>query len=116
MPGGALVQVDCARRTGYGYDERIEVLGSSGLVESMRHRVRAVTRYGAGHAVTGGMPEGWFDRARPTYALALAHFVRLLQTGAPIEPSLDDGWKAQAIAEAAVRSLASGASETINYS
>ena len=30
LPTGALVQIDSTRRTGYGYDERIEVLGSTG--------------------------------------------------------------------------------------
>jgi myo-inositol 2-dehydrogenase/D-chiro-inositol 1-dehydrogenase len=36
LPTGALVQIDCARRTGFGYDERVEVLGSTGLVEARR--------------------------------------------------------------------------------
>lgn len=115
MQSGALVQIDNNRRTGYGYDERVEVLGSTGMVQSMAHRVRAVTRYGAGEAVQSGMPSGWFDRMQPTYALALDHFVQLLETGAPIEPSLSDGLKAQAIAEAATRSLHTGVSEKIVY-
>jgi myo-inositol 2-dehydrogenase/D-chiro-inositol 1-dehydrogenase len=38
LPSGALVQIDCTRRTGYGYDERIEVLGSTGMVQARRHR------------------------------------------------------------------------------
>lgn len=115
MPDGALVQIDNNRRTGYGYDERIEVLGSTGLVESMRHRARRVTHYRAGAVVESQMYAGWFERMQPTYALALDHFVRLLETGAPIEPSLVDGLKAQAIAEAATKSLHTGVSEKIAY-
>ncbi|HMR49525.1 MAG TPA: Gfo/Idh/MocA family oxidoreductase [Arachnia sp.] len=115
LPGGALVQIDNNRRTGYGYDERLEVLGSTGMVQSMPHRVRAVTRYGAGEAVQSGMPADWFDRMRPTYALALDHFVQLLETGEPIAPSLSDGLKAQAIAEAATKSFHTGRSEPIDY-
>src|SRR4051812_1759373 len=38
FPSGALVQIDSARQIGYGYDERIEVLGSTGMVEARRHR------------------------------------------------------------------------------
>ncbi len=113
MPDGALVQIDNNRRTGYGYDERIEVLGSTGLVESMRHRARRVTHYTAGQVVESQMYAGWFERMQPTYALALDHFVQLLETGAPIEPSLSDGLKAQAIAEAATKSLHTGVSEKI---
>jgi myo-inositol 2-dehydrogenase / D-chiro-inositol 1-dehydrogenase len=115
LPDGALVQIDNIRRTGYGYDERIEVFGSTGLVESMRHRARRVTHYTAGQVVESQMYAGWFERMQPTYALALDHFVQLLETGAPIEPSLSDGLKAQAIAEAATRSLHTGFSEKIAY-
>jgi myo-inositol 2-dehydrogenase/D-chiro-inositol 1-dehydrogenase len=115
MPDGALVQIDNNRRTGYGYDERIEALGSTGLVESMRHRARRVTHYQAGAVTESHMYAGWFERMQPTYALALAHFVNLLETGAPIQPSLEDGLKAQAIAEAATRSLHTGVSEKIVY-
>jgi myo-inositol 2-dehydrogenase/D-chiro-inositol 1-dehydrogenase len=115
LPTGALVQIDSTRRTGYGYDERIEVLGSTGLVEARRHRAGAVSRYGAGQVVDDGLHPGWFERVKPTYGAALAHFVAALERGEPIAPSLDDGLKAQAIAEAATRSLTSGRSETISY-
>ncbi len=115
LPDGALVQIDNNRRTGYGYDERIEVLGSVGLVESMRHRVRQVTQYLPGQVVHSQLYAGWFERMQPTYYQALDHFVRLLEAGAPIEPSLRDGLKAQAIAEAATRSLHTGVSEKIVY-
>lgn len=79
LAGGALVQVDCVRRIGYGYDERIEVLGATGLVESGRHRTGHVLRYSAGAVTQDGMDAGWFERARPTYAAALGHFVDALE-------------------------------------
>ena len=115
LPTGALVQIDSARRTGYGYDERIEVLGSTGMVEARRHRTGAVSRYTAGKVVGNGLHPGWFERVKPTYAAALAHFVTALEHGDVITPSLDDGIKAQAIAEAAARSLITGRNETIAY-
>jgi myo-inositol 2-dehydrogenase/D-chiro-inositol 1-dehydrogenase len=116
LPTGALVQIDCARRIGYGYDERIEVLGSSGMIEARRHRTGSVSRYRAGHVIDDGLHAGWFERVQPTYATALDHFVRSLEEHAAIIPSLDDGLKAQAIAEAATRSLTSHRSEPISYS
>jgi myo-inositol 2-dehydrogenase/D-chiro-inositol 1-dehydrogenase len=116
LPTGALVQIDCARRIGYGYDERIEVLGSSGMIEARRHRTGSVSRYRAGHVIDDGLHAGWFERIQPTYANALDHFVRSLEEHAAITPSLDDGLKAQAIAEAAMRSLTSHRSEPISYS
>ena len=121
LPGGALVQIDCARRTGYGYDERIEIMGSSGMAEAGRHRAGAVSRYYSGKVVDDGMHPGWFERVQPTYAAALGHFVAALENGtgadggSAVTPSLEDGLKAQAIAEAATLSLRSGRTETIRY-
>ena len=115
LPNGALVQIDSTRRTGYGYDERIEVLGSTGMVEARRQRDGSVSRYGAGRIVDDGLHPGWFERVQPTYAAALDHFVRCLDEDEPLSPSLDDGLRAQAIAEAATRSLTSNRSEPITY-
>jgi predicted dehydrogenase len=54
------------------------------------------------------------EPARPgTQLLVSARFVTALERGDAISPSLDDGLKAQAIAEAATRSLATGKSEII---
>ena len=116
LPTGALVQIDSARRIGYGYDERIEVLGSTGLVEARRQRAGGVSRFHAGTIVDDGLHSGWFERAKPTYAHALDHFVTALERGTPVSPTLADGLKAQAIAEAATRSLTSGRTEPITYS
>ncbi len=115
LPSGALASIDNTRRTGYGYDERIEVMGSTGLVESRRHRTGNVSRFGLGEVIDIGLHPGWFERVLPTYAAALNHFVETLETGAPIVPNLADGLKAQAIAEAATRSLHTGVSEKIAY-
>jgi myo-inositol 2-dehydrogenase/D-chiro-inositol 1-dehydrogenase len=65
--------------------------------------------------VDDGLHSGWFERAKPTYADALDHFVTSLERGTPVSPTLADGLKAQAIAEAATRSLASGRTEPITY-
>ena len=115
MPSGALVQIDSARRTGYGYDERIEVLGSDGMIESGCRPIGSVSRYGPGRIVGDGLHAGWFERVAPTYRAALDHFLAALTTGADIGPTLGEALKAQAIAEAAARSLRTGNRETITY-
>lgn len=114
LPGGALVQIDSTRRIGYGYDERIEILGSTGMVEARRHRTGSVSRYSRGHVVDDGLHDGWFERVAPSYRAALDHFVQALD-GAQIEPTLTEALKAQAIAEAATASLHSGRTEPIVY-
>lgn len=115
LPSGALVQIDSVRRTGYGYDERVEVFGSRGMVEAARHRQGNVKRYFDGQVVEDGLHAGWFERVRPTYRAALDAFVTSLEDATPPTPSLRDALKAQAIAEAATNSLLSGQPEKITY-
>lgn len=114
LPSGALVQIDSVRRTGYGYDERLEVMGSGGLVESRRNRTGNVSRYQGGTVTDDGLHTGWFERVRPTYARALRAFVDALEHGTPMPVTLDDGLRAQAIADAATRSVRSRREERID--
>lgn len=113
LPSGGLVQIDSVRRTGYGYDERIEVLGSSGLVESRRQQSGNVAVYSADGITADPLHGGWFDRVRPTYAATLGAFVTALETGVEPPVTLRDGLRAQVIAEAATTALRTGATEPI---
>jgi myo-inositol 2-dehydrogenase/D-chiro-inositol 1-dehydrogenase len=108
MAGGALCQIDSSRRTAYGYDERIEVFGSTGMVESERQRMRGVSRYGRGTITRDGLHPGWLERIEGTYAAALDGFIEAIRDGRSPSPSIDDGLRAQLIAEAAIRSLKEG--------
>ena len=90
LPSGALVQIDSARQIGYGYDERIEVLGSTGMVEARRHRAGAVSRYTKHQVVDDGMHDSWFERVAASYRAALDHFVDALEGRGTIGPNLDE--------------------------
>jgi myo-inositol 2-dehydrogenase/D-chiro-inositol 1-dehydrogenase len=58
--------------------------------------------------IEDGMYAGWFERIEDSYYQALDAFVQALQSGTAPQPSLDDGLKAQIIAEAATQSLREG--------
>jgi myo-inositol 2-dehydrogenase/D-chiro-inositol 1-dehydrogenase len=108
MASGAFCQIDSSRRTAYGYDERLEVFGSAGCAESRRQRYRGMSLYKGRKVIDDGLHAGWFERVEASYYQALDAFVRHLN-GEPVEiPSLDDGLKAQLIADAATRSLQTG--------
>ena len=115
LPNGGLVVLDNTRRAGYGYDEKIEVFGSEGMIESRRNRTGSVSRYLPGKVIDTGLHAGWFERVQPTYYRALDSFVTALASGSSPTPSLRDGLKAQALAEAAARSLVSGKAERVEY-
>jgi myo-inositol 2-dehydrogenase/D-chiro-inositol 1-dehydrogenase len=105
---GTLCQIDSSRRTGYGYDERIEAFGSKGLVESRRQRFRGVSRYFGDKVIEDGLHAGWFERIEQSYYQALDAFVNAVAQGTPPSPSLEDGLKAQLLADKATESLKSG--------
>ncbi|HEU4678322.1 MAG TPA: Gfo/Idh/MocA family oxidoreductase, partial [Terrimicrobiaceae bacterium] len=103
-----LCQIDSARRTGYGYDERIEVFGSKGMVESRRQRVRGVSRYLGDKVIDDGLHPGWFERIEQSYYRILDAFAEAVAKGTEPSPSLEDGLKAQLLADKATESLKSG--------
>jgi myo-inositol 2-dehydrogenase/D-chiro-inositol 1-dehydrogenase len=105
---GALATMSFSRRTSYGYDETIEVFGSKGMLQSGRQRQRGVSLYQGDRVIDDGIYATWYDRFAPTYMAELDALVDAVRTGRPVEPSLTDGMRAQAVAEAAVESLAQG--------
>jgi predicted dehydrogenase len=78
---GALCHIDNSRHTGYGYDERIEVFGSKGLVESRRKPTREVAVYKGNKVIEDGMYAGWFERMEPSFLLAIDAFAAALEGG-----------------------------------
>jgi len=105
---GTLCQIDSSRRTAYGYDERIEVFGSKGMIESRRQRARGVSRYFGEKIIEDGLHPGWFERIEQSYYQALDVFFEAIAQGTPPSPSLEDGLKAQLLADKATESLKTG--------
>ena len=115
MPGGALCHIDSSRRTAYGYDERIEVFGSKGMVQSRRKPAREVSLYTGTKVISDGLHPGWFERFAPSFALALDAFISALEGKDIAYPSLMDGLRSQTITEAAVESLRTNQPVKITY-
>ena len=103
---GALATFSFSRRTAYGFDEMIEVFGSKGMLQSRRQRQRGISLYQGDRIVDDGIHASWHERFAPTYVAELDAIVAAVRTGTPVQPSLEDGMRAQAVAEAAVASLA----------
>ena len=108
MASGALCQIDSSRRAAYGYDERIEVFGSDGLAESRRQNFRGFSLYKGRRIIEDGLHPGWFERIEQSYYQALDAFLKSVDKGAQPSPSLEDGLKAQLIADKATESLKTG--------
>ena len=108
MASGALCQIDSSRRAAYGYDERVEVFGSEGMVESARQTFRGLSLYKGRQIFRDGLHPGWFERIEQSYYEAIDVFLKSVEKGTPPSPSLEEGLKAQLIADKATESIKTG--------
>ena len=102
--GGALGVIDNSRRAVYGYDQRVEVLGSAGgAAVANNHPNTAVISDAA--SVHRDLPLNFFmDRYLDSFLTEMAAFVVAVLDGAPIPVTGKDGRAAVALGIAARRS------------
>src|SRR5690606_28509769 len=106
--GGRQAVISNSRRATYGYDQRIEVLGSGGMVAAENQReVSIEVATGAGF-LRPPLLDFFMNRYTAAYAAEIASFVAGLREGTPLAPSGQDGLAALVLAEAAVRSVTEG--------
>lgn len=105
---GKLAVIKNSRRAAYGYDQRIELLGSEGLLQAQNTLEHTVVKSGA-QGVTSAKPTYFFlERYMQSYKTEWAAFVAALETGGAMPATLDDGVLALTMAEAATKSAQTG--------
>jgi myo-inositol 2-dehydrogenase/D-chiro-inositol 1-dehydrogenase len=97
-----------SRRATYGYDQRIEVLGSRGMVAAENQREVSIEIASAAGFVRPPLLDFFMTRYTAAYAAEIEAFVAGLRDGKPLVPSGADGLAALALADAAARSVAEG--------
>jgi myo-inositol 2-dehydrogenase/D-chiro-inositol 1-dehydrogenase len=97
-----------SRRATYGYDQRIEVLGSKGMVAAENQREVSIEIASGAGFVRPPLLDFFMTRYTAAYAAEIETLVAGLRDGAPIAPSGEDGLAALALADAAVKSVAEG--------
>jgi myo-inositol 2-dehydrogenase/D-chiro-inositol 1-dehydrogenase len=101
--------VSNSRRSGYGYDQRVEAFGARGMAKVDNPRADTVERWTEAGARTSPIAGGFVERYAEAYAREIDHFAAVLAGEMPPAISYDDNVRALALAEAAVRSVATGA-------
>ena len=102
---GKLAVIKNSRRAAYGYDQRIELLGADGLLQTQNMLENTVVK-STGQGVISAKPTYFFiERYMPAYKAEWAAFVAAVQEGDNMPVSLQDGVQALAMAEAAQRSF-----------
>ncbi len=115
LSGGGFANIDNSRRAAFGYDERIELFGSEGMVYSDRLLTSGVVQYDRAGRHTANAHKSWFDRVEKSFPAAMDRFLQAATNGEKMDPGFEDGVKAQQIAEAAVISLAEHRPVKVEY-
>ncbi len=112
---GKLCQISNSRRATYGYDQRIEVHGSKGMLRAdnmLENTVELVTGSGFERAATQPF---FLERYAAAYRAEMAHFVDVISAGAVMTPTGQDGLRAQMLADAADASARDGQPKAISF-
>ena len=108
-PGGKQAVILNSRRTAYGFDQRIEAFGSSGMVISDNPKATGFKRFSS---TSFGAPDRFralfMERYGDSYRLEIETFLRGVVEGAPAPVNAFDGLRTAYLAEGAAASLQLG--------
>jgi myo-inositol 2-dehydrogenase / D-chiro-inositol 1-dehydrogenase len=105
---GKLCVISNSRRSGYGYDQRIEAFGSRGQLRADNILETSVSAWSESGMASGALQNFFLDRYAESYRREMAHFAKLLAGEAAPSVGYADGVAALALAEAAGVSARSG--------
>lgn len=105
---GKMAVISNSRRASYGYDQRIEVHGSKGAVSAENQRAVSIEVAGAQGYTRPPLHDFFMTRYTEAYAAEIASFITAVTERTPAHPSGEDGLKALALAEAALKSVKEG--------
>jgi myo-inositol 2-dehydrogenase/D-chiro-inositol 1-dehydrogenase len=106
---GRIAVITTNRRSPYGHDQRAEVHGARGMVSIGNMRASSVVLADDGGFHGEPLLPSFMDRYAEAYRRELTAFVAAVESGGPLSPTGEDGLRALELADAAVRSMRSGA-------
>lgn len=106
---GRQCHINNCREAVYGYDQRVEVFGATGMLLQDNQRPTTVRRWSA-DATDAREPllNFFLERYAQAYAAEMDAFVEALVTGTPLPTGIGDGLMALKLAEAALESVRTG--------
>lgn len=105
---GCIAVIKNSRRAAYGYDQRVELLCSEGMLEANNVLENTLVK-STSSGVSSAKPTYFFlERYMSAYEAEWAAFVEAIESGSAPPVTLDDGVIALALAEAAALSASAG--------
>lgn len=111
---GCITVIDNSRQAVYGYDQRMEVLGSTGMAMSENPMKNSAMVYTSTERQGSVLPYFFLDRYTDSYRIEWEAFVRYIRDGGPSPVSGADGRAPVAIGIAAWDSYHSGVPVTVD--
>lgn len=106
---GKQCHINTSRTSTFGYDQRVELFGTEGMVQSLNRKPHEVRTFGAKHAERAEPYLDFFiERYREAFDAEIDAFVDSVENDKPIQASFEDGRKALILAEAAMMSAKLG--------
>ena len=105
---GRIVVITNSRRATYGYDQRIEVHGSKGMLRAGNVHMTTLERADGGGFTADVIQNFFIDRYAGAYAAEIAAFLDAVEKGTHPHADGHDGLMAQKLAEAATQSRQTG--------
>jgi len=113
---GRLCHINCSRRAVYGYDQRLEVHGSTGMLRSSNLRETTVEHWTAERTASRDPLLNFFiERYARAYVAELDAFVDAVESGFEPAVTFEDGRRALILADAALESLKTGKAVDVAY-
>lgn len=106
---GRLCQISNSRRATYGYDQRIEVHGALGMLRAGNVHRTTVELANAGGIAADPVQDFFLERYAEAYRREFDAFVTAVLAGRSPAPSVEDGYRAQLLADAATEACFGGA-------
>lgn len=95
---GALAVIENCRRSVYGYDQRIEVLGENGLIKVDNAQSSTLTFHKATGISTENPPYFFLERYSEAYKIEMDQFLDAIVNDKEVPCTIEDGYNAQKIA------------------
>lgn len=106
---GKQCHINNSRTSAYGYDQRVELLGTTGMVISGNRKPHEVSHFSGSHTERAVPYLDFFaERYREAFDAEIGAFVEAVEKGVAPEVGFEDGRKALILAEAALKSAAEG--------
>lgn len=104
---GSMAMIENCRRSVYGYDQRVEVLGDKGAIDIGNEQTTTLNYHRAEGISKDNPPYFFLERYSEAYKVEMDGFIEAILNDTDVICSIEDGYKAQEIAVKCKESLLS---------